>query len=93
MLNNYECVFIEREHINNVKEGSENILKYIKENAEIRVFEDAGLRNFAYSIQGNDSGYFYYIRFISESSFISKLERKLRLSKNVLKFIVMRTDD
>ena len=91
-MNTYETVMILKNDI--IKEKKEAILekitKYISENGEIIETKDLGERKLAYEVNSYKNGYYFIIKFKSESRNISELERMDRITDEIIKFIVVK---
>lgn len=91
-MNTYETVMILKNDI--IKEKKEAILeeitKYISENGEIIETKDLGERKLAYEVNSYKNGYYFIIKFKSESRNISELERLYRITDEIIKFIVVK---
>ena len=91
-MNTYETVMILKNDI--IKEKKEAILekitKCISENGEIIETKDLGERKLAYEVNSYKNGYYFIIKFKSESRNISELERLYRITDEIIKFIVVK---
>ena len=91
-MKTYETVMILKNDI--IKEKKEAILekitKYISENGEIIETKDLGERKLAYEVNSYKNGYYFIIKFKSESRNISELERLYRITDEIIKFIVVK---
>lgn len=54
--------------------------------------KDLGPKNLAYVIQRQTKGHFFQINFEGEGKMIPELEKNLRLSEEVLRFLTVRRD-
>lgn len=94
-MNNYETIILIK---NDIEEEERNkviaiIKDYLKENGKITKLESIGLRKLAYEVRGYEEAYYYLIEFESEPDIIAELERKYRITDEILKFIVVRRDN
>ena len=55
--------------------------------------EDWGKKKLAYDIQKMSEGFYYFIHFDAEATAPAELERHVRIMDNVLRFLVVRTDE
>lgn len=91
-MNKYESVIILQEkltdeEINNI---INKIEKLIKENAELIKTTDFGTKKqLAYTIKGNDYGFYVEFDFKANEDFISELERIYRITDEIIKFITI----
>lgn len=76
------------------KEEIEKISKYFK---DAEIFEKKndtngylGIKNLAYTIRGEKTGYYYITHFRGTENKIAEIEKQLRLNDNVIKFITVR---
>lgn len=54
--------------------------------------DEWGKRRFAYEIQKMKEGYYYFIQFDAETEVPAVLEEKLRITENVLRYLVVKQD-
>ena len=94
-MNSYESVIIVKPNLeeNKIKEIENKYCNLIKEYGELEDIENKGQKMLAYEIKGNKEGLYIIFYFKSEVSFIEELERQYRIDENILKFIVIRTDE
>lgn len=94
-MNKYESVIIITDKIN--KEERDNVLekvkKYIKNNGEIELINDIGMRKLAYEIRKHKQGYFYSIIFKAKPQKILELERIYRITVEIIKFMTIRNEN
>lgn len=76
------------------KKEIENIKQYFK---DVKVFEKeddingyAGLKLLAYTIRGENTGYYYITYFEGTRNNVAELERQFRLNDNVIKWITIK---
>ena len=55
--------------------------------------ETLGERKLAYEIQKHNTGYYAVLKFYSRPEDITELERQYRIDDDIMKFIVIRTDE
>jgi small subunit ribosomal protein S6 len=58
-----------------------------KEGAELVATDDMGMRKLAYPVQKNDRGYYTVLFYKAEGTVIKELERNLKISEDVIKFL------
>lgn len=95
-MNNYEEVLIFKPDVD--EEGRQKILETLKgvleaEGGEVVSVDEWGLRKLAYEINYIKEGYYYIINFKANPDLISELERRMRLSESVLRYMTVRQDD
>ncbi|CAA6825755.1 MAG: SSU ribosomal protein S6p [uncultured Sulfurovum sp.] len=61
-----------------------------REGAELVGTDDMGMRKLAYPVQKNDRGYYTVLFYKSEGTVITELERNLKISENVIKFLTVK---
>ena len=59
---------------------------------EIKV-EDAGRKKLAYDIQKMSEAFYYFIQFEAEATAPAEIESRVRIMDNVLRFLIVRTDE
>jgi small subunit ribosomal protein S6 len=77
-----------------VKKVSDAILGIIKKGkGDVESVDEWGRKPLAYPIQKHQEGIFTFINTDVDGSVISSIERRLKLSEKVMRFIVLRLDD
>ena len=61
-----------------------------KEGAELLATNDMGMRKLAYQVEKNDRGYYTVLFYKGEGTVINELERNLKISEEVLKFLTVK---
>lgn len=94
MLNKYECIFIvdaalEAEAAQTLAEKFKNLAE---SSAEFESIEDWGKRKLAYPINYKPEGYYFLMNFSAESDFPKELERILKITDGILKYMVVKKD-
>ncbi len=95
MMNNYETVFILTPVLSEdqMKEAVGKFTDLIAENGgELVNREEWGLRKLAYPIAKKSTGYYIFLEFKAEPSFINTLEVNYRRDEKVLRFLTFRQD-
>lgn len=94
-MNRYESVIIVNPKLNEneQKELQSKYEKIIENNGKLEKTDVLGIKNLAYEVKNNKEGYYLIFYFESEFSFISELERQYRIDDNILKFIVVKTEE
>lgn len=95
MMNNYETVFILTPDLSadQTKETVDKFVSMITDNGgELANREEWGMRKLAYPIQAKSTGYYVFVEFKSEPSFISTLEVNYRRDDKVMRFLTFRQD-
>lgn len=93
-MNKYESVLILTEKVENSEreKALDRIRDFIKENGNITREENIGIRKFAYEIKKQTQGYYYQINFEIEANLIAELERRYRITDEILKFIIVKQE-
>ncbi|MBO7357549.1 MAG: 30S ribosomal protein S6 [Lachnospiraceae bacterium] len=55
--------------------------------------EDAGKKRLAYDIQKMREAFYYFIQFDAEATAPAEIESRIRIMDNVLRFLIVRTDE
>ena len=55
--------------------------------------EDAGKKRLAYEIQKQKEAFYYFIQFDAEATAPAEIENRVRIMDNVLRFLIVRTDE
>jgi len=61
-----------------------------KEGAELVATDDMGMRKLAYPVDKNDRGYYTVLFYKGEGTLINELERNLKISEDVIKFLTVK---
>ena len=91
----YETLFIVHpDQGGKVKEFIERFKKIIEGlNATVSQAEEWGLRDLAYRIQKQAKGYYILLQYQSSARAVEELERNMRLSDGVLRYLTVRVDE
>lgn len=90
---NYETMYILRPDLTDeaVKKASDRIAEIIgRSKGEIDSAKDLGRRQLAYRIAKQTKGHYFQLNFRGEGGVIDELERHLRLSEEVIRFLTVR---
>ena len=55
--------------------------------------EEAGKKRLAYEIQKQKEAFYYFVQFDAEASAPAEIEGRVRIMDNVLRFLIVRTDE
>ncbi len=72
---------------------SEKIQALIESSATTEKVDVWGRRRLAYEINDQKEGYYVLITFSAEAEFPKELERILKITEGVMRYLVVRTDD
>ena len=94
-IREYEMVYITKPEISDedlatVKEVFENVVKDFK--GEVFKTTVMGKRKLFYEVKGNLRGLFLHSVFTGNNKLISELERRLRISENVIRYQTIKLD-
>lgn len=95
-MNNYELsVVINGKVDTEVKEATlEKVKGYIERfGGKIVNIDDWGKRRLAYEINKVKEGFYYFITFEAASEVPGEIERRLRITEAVLRFLVIKQED
>lgn len=94
MANKYELVYILNPVLGEeaVTAISEKIQALVEAAATVEKTDVWGRRRLAYEINDQKEGYYVLINFSAESEFPKELERVLKITDGVLRYMVVRTD-
>jgi small subunit ribosomal protein S6 len=92
MFRQYENTFIVNAHLpgERVDATIDKIIKYIEgSGGKVKFVDRWGKRRLAYEIAKKQYGYYVYVRFEAEGSFIKEFERELKLDDSILRFLTV----
>jgi len=94
-MTNYEVMFIIDSALEDaVKEQTiETVKGLIAENGEITKADVWGMRKLAYPIQKKHDGYYVVVDFKAGSNFPKELDRRLKISDNIIRHIIVNKDE
>lgn len=92
MANNYRAVVVLNPALGD--EGltalADSIKAKVESSATIDAFDVLGMKELAYEINDQRSGYYVQINFTAEGDFPSEFERVLNITDGVLRYLVVR---
>ena len=92
MANKYELVVVLSPALG--EEGYASVIALIKAKIEtaatIEAMETIGVRRMAYEINDQKDGYYLQFNFTSEPNFPKEIERVLKITEGILRFLVIR---
>jgi small subunit ribosomal protein S6 len=92
----YELVFIIRQDVssNDVDKITDDFIKIIKnDGGSIIKNEYWGLRSLSYEINNNKKGHYTLLGFEGNGAIVSELERKMKLSEDVIRFMTHNVEE
>ena len=96
MNRSYEIMFIVRPDVEeaDLDKLIEGFSKNVTDgNGEIKSVEKMGRRRLAYTVRKFNDGFYVLMTILAEGKLITEIERRLRVSEQVIKFITVRMDE
>ena len=96
MKNSYEIGYVMNPESSDeeIQKFSESVLDIIKKaKGKVENVDEWGRKPLAYPIQNHVEGIFTFVSTDVDSSIVSSIERRLKLSEKVMRFIILRLDD
>ena len=95
MARKYEVMFILNPTLGDeaIAATTEKIQALVEASASLEKVDVWGRRRLAYEISDQKEGYYVLINFSAEAEFPKELERILKITEGVLRYLVVRTDD
>ena len=96
MNRTYEVMFIVRPDVEeaDLDKLIEGFQKNVTDGGgEVKAVEKMGRRRLAYTVRKFNDGFYVLLTVAAAGSLITELERRLRVSEQVIKFITVRTDE
>ena len=95
IMNSYETLFVVNPTIGDdaIKATVEKFTGLIAKNGSIENISEWGKRKLAYPINDIPEGYYVLVNFKSASDFIAELERIYRIDENIMRDIVVRSEE
>lgn len=92
----YECVLIARNDV--TQQQMESLADQIGQLVEgdggsVKKREYWGLRNLAYRVKKNRKGHYMLLGMDAPASFITEMERQLRLNEDIIRFMTLRVNE
>ncbi len=94
IINKYETIFILNPNLSEEETSAlvEKFKSLIESAGEIENVDEWGKRRLAYEIDDLKEGYYVYITFSAETSFIKEMERIFKITDGILRHIVVRRE-
>ena len=94
-MNKYELVFIIDPTLEDAKKEAyiEDVKAIIAANGEVSDTDVWGLRKLAYPIQKKTEGYYAVMHFTAAPTLPKELDRRLRISDNCMRHIIVNLDE
>jgi small subunit ribosomal protein S6 len=95
MSRKYEAIFILNPTLG--EEGlvltTDKVKKLVETSASLEKFDEWGRRRLAYEINDQKEGHYYLMHFTAPADFPLELERVLKITEGVMRYLVIRLDD
>ena len=94
-MNKYETVIILSKNLNEkeIDEVNNKLVDVIKQDGKVEQIEKLGLKKLAYEIRKQKEAYYVVLTYKTIPDIIRELERVMRITDEILKFITVRRDD
>lgn len=94
-MNNYEVMFIIDPILEDEKKEAtiEAVKGIIAAEGEVGKVDVWGMRKLAYPIQKKNDGYYVVVEFTAKPELPKELDRRLRISDNVMRHIIINKDE
>lgn len=94
-MNKYETVIILSKNLNEkeIDEVNNKLVDVIKHDGKVEQIEKLGLKKLAYEIRKQKEAYYVVLTYKTIPDTIRELERVMRITDEILKFITVRRDD
>ena len=94
-MRNYEVMFVINAALEEAKKDAtiETVQNIIAANGEVVKTDVWGMRKLAYPIQKMEEGYYVVIEFKADATLPYELNRKLKISDNVIRHIIINKDE
>jgi len=94
-MTNYEVMFIINPTLEDEKKDAtvENVQSIIAADGEVEKVEVLGMRKLAYPIEKKEEGYYVVVEFKGNPTLPYELNRKLKISDNVMRHIIINKDE
>ena len=95
-MNKYELALVFAPGLD--EEGFRNAMEKVKEllerfGASILKIDEWGKRRLAYEINKINEGYYVFINFESEAGAPADIENRLRISEDIIRYLIIRIDE
>ena len=94
-MNKYETVIILSKNLNEkeIDEVNNKLVDVIKQDGKVEQIEKIGLKKLAYEIRKQKEAYYVVLTYKTIPDTIRELERVMRITDEIIKFITVRRDD
>lgn len=95
-MNNYELTLVINAKIEDDERAAvlDKCKAYVERfGGKITNIEEAGKKKLAYDIQKMSEAFYYFVQFDAEATAPAEIESRIRIMDNVLRFLIVRTDE
>ena len=95
-MNKYELTVVVSAKIEDDERAAtlDKVKAYVERfGGKITNIEEAGKKKLAYEIQKMSEAFYYFVQFDAESTAPAEIESRIRIMDNVLRFLIVRTDE
>ena len=94
-MTKYEVMFIINPTLEDEKKDAtvETVQSIIAADGEVEKVDVWGMRKLAYPIDKKEEGYYVVVEFAGSPSLTKELDRRLRISDNVMRHIIINKDE
>ncbi|MCI8609949.1 MAG: 30S ribosomal protein S6 [Firmicutes bacterium] len=94
-MTNYEVMFIINPTLEDEKKDAtvETVQSIIAADGEVGKVEVLGMKKLAYPIEKKEEGYYVVVEFQGNPTLPKELDRRLRISDNVMRHIIINKDE
>jgi len=94
-MNKYESIFIVDTGLGEeaIKSSIEKIKALVEDHATLDSIDEWGIRKLAYEVRKQKEGYFTLINFTADPEFPKELERRYRITDEIIKYLIIKKDE
>lgn len=94
-MRNYEVMFVIDPTLEDAKKDAtvETVQSIIAADGEVGKVDVWGMRKLAYPIEKKEEGYYVVVEFLGNPTLPKELDRRLKISDNVMRHIIVNKDE
>lgn len=94
-MTNYEVMFIINPTLDDEKKAAtvETVKTIIAADGEVSKVDEIGMKKLAYPIEKKEEGYYVVVEFVGNPTLPKELDRRLKISDNVMRHIIINKDE
>ena len=95
-MNKYELTLVVSAKIEDDERAAtlDKVKAYVERfGGKITNIDEAGKKKLAYEIQKMSEAFYYFVQFDAESTAPAEIESRVRIMDNVLRYLIVRTDE